>query len=1369
MKTLQILLGAVGLFLAQLAHGAGVTIITHGYQFTSDWVDHGHGWVNAMSDYIADRAGGNAAVYEMVIGMNLATGKPAVGSFTLVSGSAPTSSANSEVIIRVFWDYVGGQYGNGTYEANTPDVAQAIEPFIAQLQAGSGLSHPLSELPIQLIGHSRGASVMSELARILGQKGIWVHQLTTLDPHPVLPSDFPFPGNDAPVQVFENVLFADNYYENISGTFPQGQSINGAYNRHLTSLDGGYPDTVPVVIPDGNHSDVHLWYHGTVNTGAGASDGVQTFTGTMRNTWYFSDEYGGQEAGFYYSRLGGGAWALDGFLFGYNDGYHNLLPDTRTSVTRSFSEWPTLTTLINNASGSIQAGNAFPVEFVYQSYDSGATVTAYLDTDQNPYNGNEIALTLPAINPQPSTGSATRLTDVNATVPSSTPAGYYYVYGKITNPNGTRYLYGRTQVRVLAAGTSAAPTITSVSPSTLPPSSLTQLINIYGSNFKATGDPNASTLIFRDPANIAYVRTPVFVSSSQLQYNITVQSAVGTWSVTVTNAAQSASNLKTFLVQTPPPNTGTLTINLSPAGAVSAGAQWRVDGGSYRNTGDTATALTPGSHTVSFKSVSGYTTPTDKSVSITSGVTATDSGTYTVIAPSNYTLTLNLGSTGYIINQPVGTYSGNGVYVYPSGSVVQLTAYANPGYHFAGWSGNLSGMANPITVTMDGNKNAFANFDSGDPSQGTIIVTIQPPEAVTAGVTWGFNENDFRASGTSFTRSPGGTAVIIHSTNGWVGAGGLVTITAGQTTNYTFTCDNTTGSTVGTDPRTYFTLAGSAGNSGFADATGVTAQFSAPWSVAVDTSSNVYVGDSGNSVIRKISPSGLVSTFAGKAGNTGSADGSGTNALFSRPYGVAIDVSNNLYIADFDSSTIRKITPAGAVTTLAGSAGSSGSTDATGSAARFNGPTGVAVDTNGNVYVADTYNCTIRKITPAGAVTTLAGSPLAFGSVDATGSAARFRYPPGLAVDTSGNVYVADQLNQTIRKITSDGVVTTLAGFSGSAGAADGTGSAARFSYPSGVAVDGTGNLFVADNNNSIIRKMTPAGVVTTLAGLSGHASTNDGIGNIVRFKYPNGITIDNAGKLFVADTGNQTIRATQSSATKFDQTITFGTLPDKYINDQPFALIATASSALTVTFSVVSGPATLSNNVVSLTGAGTVVVRASQVGDATFNAATNVDRSFVVAKLPQNITFGTLSKQAFGDAPFALSASASSGLPVNFSVLSGPAILSGNIATITGAGLVVLRASQSGDATNAPAPNVDQVLIVVPGNNVITDAQRLANGMFTLRFYGETGSNYVVKASTNLVDWLPVATNQISGLGYLEFTDTSSTNYDRRFYWITP
>jgi hypothetical protein len=337
------------------------------------------------------------------------------------------------------------------------------------------------------------------------------------------------------------------------------------------------------------------------------------------------------------------------------------------------------------------------------------------------------------------------------------------------------------------------------------------------------------------------VRTPVFVSSSQLQYNITVQSAVGTWSVTVTNAGQAASNLKTFLVQTPPPNIGSLTINLSPSGAVSAGAQWRVDGGSYRNTGETATSLTPGSHTVSFKSVSGYTTPADKSVSVTSGANTIDSGTYNVITASTYTLMLNQdGVRGYIVNQPFGSGSGN---IYNAGAVVQLTANAYFGYHFVSWGGDASGTANPTTITMNGNKTVSANFAAGNPNLGTVIVTIQPPEAAAAGVTWGFNDNDFRASGTSYSYYPETVWVELHNTNGWVGVGGWVTFTAGLTTNYTFAASSTTGSIIGNDPRTYYTLAGSAGNSGSVDGTNSSARFYHPVSLAIDNASNIFVAD----------------------------------------------------------------------------------------------------------------------------------------------------------------------------------------------------------------------------------------------------------------------------------------------------------------------------------------------------------------------------------------------------------------------------------------------------------------------------------------------------------------------------------------------
>ena len=187
---------------------------------------------------------------------------------------------------------------------------------------------------------------------------------------------------------------------------------------------------------------------------------------------------------------------------------------------------------------------------------------------------------------------------------------------------------------------------------------------------------------------------------------------------------------------------------------------------------------------------------------------------------------------------------------------------------------------------------------------------------------------------------------------------------------------------------------------------------------------------------------------------------------------------------------IRKITPAGAVTTLAGAAGQSGSADGAGSRARFTWPSGVAVDSAGNVYVADSGNDDIRKITPAGVVTTLAGAAGQTGSADDTGSAARFNQPAGVAVDSAGNVYVADASNYEIRKITPAGVVTTLAGAAGKADWANGTGNAARFYYPEGVAVDGAGNVYVADYKNNEIRKMSPATAPTSQVTIRSSQST---------------------------------------------------------------------------------------------------------------------------------------------------------------------------------------------------------------------------------------------------------------------------------------
>ena len=212
------------------------------------------------------------------------------------------------------------------------------------------------------------------------------------------------------------------------------------------------------------------------------------------------------------------------------------------------------------------------------------------------------------------------------------------------------------------------------------------------------------------------------------------------------------------------------------------------------------------------------------------------------------------------------------------------------------------------------------------------------------------------------------------------------------------------------------------------------------------------MADRFNSTVRKISPSGVVSALAGLAGTIGSADGTGSDARFRYPTEVAVDSAGNIYVADTANHTIRKVTPSGVVSTLAGLAGSIGSADGTGSAARFNSPNGIAVDGADNVYVADTNNFTIRKITPSAVVSTLAGLAGSFGSADGTGSAARFSNSRGVATDSAGNVYVTDNprcdilfcnYGNTIRRITPSGVVTTLAGLPGIAGSTDGTASAA--------------------------------------------------------------------------------------------------------------------------------------------------------------------------------------------------------------------------------------------------------------------------------------------------------------------------------------
>ena len=305
----------------------------------------------------------------------------------------------------------------------------------------------------------------------------------------------------------------------------------------------------------------------------------------------------------------------------------------------------------------------------------------------------------------------------------------------------------------------------------------------------------------------------------------------------------------------------------------------------------------------------------------------------------------------------------------------------------------------------------------------------------------------------------------------------------------------------------------------------LSATFNSPTGVAVDTSGKVYVADAANDAIRRIDLYGNVTTFAG--GNRGFSDGQGTNARFFHPTGVALDISGNLYVADAANGAIRKIDSYGNVTTVAGN-GTGGFSNGRGTNATFAGPAGVAVDTSGNVFVTDYFNNAIRKIDTNGNVTTVAGNGN-FGLTNGNGTNATFYRPVGVAVDLSGSLYVSDGDQGgygAIRKIDTNGNVTTLAG-STNEFFRDGQGAGAGFHNPGGVAVDTCGNVYVGDSQNNAIRKIDPYGNVTTIAGKGPGNGTgfSDGQGTNVTFNWPVGVALDSHGNIYVADSQNNAIR----------------------------------------------------------------------------------------------------------------------------------------------------------------------------------------------------------------------------------------------------
>jgi sugar lactone lactonase YvrE len=335
----------------------------------------------------------------------------------------------------------------------------------------------------------------------------------------------------------------------------------------------------------------------------------------------------------------------------------------------------------------------------------------------------------------------------------------------------------------------------------------------------------------------------------------------------------------------------------------------------------------------------------------------------------------------------------------------------------------------------------------------------------------------------------------------------LKTITTADQGNYTVVVSNSFGS-VTSEPLWIEKSSPSTGTTPSAAAPtyqwtsfATKATFEKPQGIAIDRAGNLFVSDDGIHLITKITPTAVISVFAGSKGRAGSQDGKSSSARFREPSGIITDGSGNVYVADEDNHLIRKITAAGIVSTIAGSPVLNGVTNGNSAAARFNAPEGLALDTQGNLYVADTNSHTIRKITASGVVSTFAGSPGLPGFTDGQGTASNFNLPDGLAVDSQGNVCVADTYNAAIRKITPAGLVSTLQTRSSV------DGSQMQFNAPEGIAIDSNDYLFISDQ--TAIYQITPEGEVFIIGGKAVNSDSSNGAPGRITFERARDITID--------------------------------------------------------------------------------------------------------------------------------------------------------------------------------------------------------------------------------------------------------------------
>jgi sugar lactone lactonase YvrE len=604
----------------------------------------------------------------------------------------------------------------------------------------------------------------------------------------------------------------------------------------------------------------------------------------------------------------------------------------------------------------------------------------------------------------------------------------------------------------------------------------------------------------------------------------------GTYTVVVTNSAGSATS-----------NGATLTVNaaVTAPSITTQPTSQTVNTGSSVSFSVTASGTAPLSYQwlKGGANISGATAAT---YSIASAATG-DAGTYTVVvtnsagnATSNgATLTVNAVATATapsITTQPTSqTVTVGGAVSFS----VAASGTAPLSYQWQKGGANISG-ATAATYSI-------ASAATSDAGTYTVVVTNSAGNATSNGATLTVNAvatataPSITSQPASVTVSAGQSATFTITASGtaplsyqWRKDG--ATITGATSASYTLS------SVAASDAGVYsVVVTNSAGSVTSNSATLALASSIFPHLTALtfDGSGRLYATDSTNDTVHRIASDGTVYLVAGTTGSVGSANGNGSAARFNQPGGVVATREGDLYVADTANALIRRIATNGTVTTFAGNAALRGNANGNGTAATFSAPTGLALDSSGNLYVADATNHTIRKITSAGNVTTYAGQAGSSGSANGSATSARFNNPTAVAVDSSGNVYVADTNNNTVRKISADGTVTTLAGLSGVSGATDGNGVDALFNQPQGLALDANGNLYVADTGNSSVRKITHDGTVTTVAGLSTVSSENnsrDANGSL--FNHPLALAVSPSGTLYIGDTGAAAVRMVSPDGT---------------------------------------------------------------------------------------------------------------------------------------------------------------------------------------------------------------------------------------------